>query len=365
MRCLTFASAVFFAVVLTAQDTGPGKIVFERTCAGCHGADGNGGERGPAIVTRLSSRDDLQLATLILEGLPGTAMPPNQVAFAEMPALTRFLRSLQPRTQVRPLPTEKVQLTDGKTLDGQVLNRGFDDLQLRTADQEIHLLRQDGDRYREVTSQTDWPGYNGEPGGNRFTTVNQITKQNVGRLAPKWVFTQPNTARLQGTPVVANGVMYVTSANECYALDAGTGRQIWHYQRPRTQGFVASAVNGNNRGAALAGNRVFMVTDHAHIIALNASSGELVWETEMADWRQNYFATSAPLVVGDLVVSGIAGGARRARLRRGFRSGHGQGSPAFLDRSPAGRARFGDVAGERHRPWRSAHVVYRHLRCAA
>jgi alcohol dehydrogenase (cytochrome c) len=126
-------SLLLFAVLSTAQDTDPGRIVFERTCAGCHGADGNGGERGPAIVTRLASRDDLQLAALIRQGLPGTAMPPNQVAAAEMPPLTRFLRSLQPRTPARPLPVEQVRLMDGTMLDGQVLNRGFDDLQLRTA----------------------------------------------------------------------------------------------------------------------------------------------------------------------------------------------------------------------------------------
>ena len=63
--------------------------------------------------------------------------------------------------------------------------------------------------------------------------------------------------------------MYVTSANECYALDAGSGRQIWHYQRPRTKGLVGNAAGGVNRGVAVAGDRVFMVTDHAHLIALN------------------------------------------------------------------------------------------------
>ena len=90
--------------------------------------------------------------------------------------------------------------------------------------------------------------------------------------------------------------MYVTSTNQCYALDAGTGRQIWHYSRPRTRGLIGNAAGGVNRGVAVAGDRVFMVTDHAHIIALNRATGALLWETEMADWRQNYNATGAPLV---------------------------------------------------------------------
>ena len=102
--------------------------------------------------------------------------------------------------------------------------------------------------------------------------------------------------------------MYVTSANECYALDAGSGREIWHYQRPRTKGLIGNAAGGVNRGVGVAGDRVFMVTDHAHLIALNRFTGALLWETEMADWRQNYNATGAPLPVGNLVVTGTSGG---------------------------------------------------------
>ncbi len=159
-----------------------------------------------------------------------------------------------------------------------------------------------------MTSQTDWPSYNGQTVGSRYSPLTQINKTTVGRLAPKWMFSLPNTPPLQVTPVVVDGVMYVTSANQCYALDAGSGRQIWQYSRPRTKGLIGNAAGGANRGVAVAGDRVFMVTDHAHIIALNRSTGALLWETEMADWRQNYNATGAPLVVGNLVISGSSGG---------------------------------------------------------
>src|SRR4029077_21133832 len=113
---------------------------------------------------------------------------------------------------------------------------------------------------------------------------------------------------LEVTPVVADGVMYVTAVNEAYALDARNGREIWHYSRPRSQGLARDGASGINRGVALLGDRVFMVTDNARLIALHRFTGQLVWDVEMGDARQNYGATSAPLVVGDLVISGVSGG---------------------------------------------------------
>ena len=91
-------------------------------------------------------------------------------------------------------------------------------------------------------------------------------------------------------------------------LEAGSGRQIWSYRRPRTRGLAGVAARGVNRGVAVSGDRVFMATDHAHLIALNRQTGALLWDTEMADWHQNYNGTGAPMVVGNLVISGIAGG---------------------------------------------------------
>jgi alcohol dehydrogenase (cytochrome c) len=294
--------------VLFAQDTDAGRHEFETRCAGCHGGDGNGGELGPAIVPRLPAHTDQELGALIHSGIPTRGMPAFDLGSQAMANLVAFLRTLRPRRGEAAPVRGKAETTDGRTLEGLVLNHSLADMQLRTDDNRIHLLRAAGDRYRPVTSQTDWPTYNGQFGGNRYTTLTQIDKSNVSRLAPKWVFSLANTARLEVTPVVVEGVMYVTSANECYALDAGTGRQIWHYQRPRTRGLIGNAAGGINRGVAVAGDRVFMVTDNAHIIALHRATGALLWETEMADWRLNYNATSAPLAVNGLVVSGTAGG---------------------------------------------------------
>ena len=239
-------------------------------------------------------------------------MPATKLAAQDMTRLIAFLRTLRPPEGLPP-ERGKFTLTSGSTVEGLVVNRSLEDVQLQTDDKKIHLLRKAGDRYRQVTSQSDWTTYNGTLDGNRYTKLDQINKQNLNRLAPRWTFTLPNTGRLQMTPVVAGGIMYVTSANECYALDAGSGRQIWHYQRPRTKGLIGNAAGGVNRGVAVAGDRLFMVTDNAHLLSLDRFTGDLLWETVMADWKQNYNATSAPLPVGDLVVSGTAGGEEGVR----------------------------------------------------
>jgi len=159
----------------------------------------------------------------------------------------------------------------------------------------------------------EWPTYHGRLSGNRYSPLKQIHTGNVESLAPKWLFPIPNARRLEVTPVVANGVMYVTTANEAFALDPGSGRQIWHYARPLTKGVIGDAAGAINRGVALLGDRVFMVTDNAHLIALHRSNGQLLWDIEMADYRKHYGATSAPLVVNDLVISGTSGGDEGAR----------------------------------------------------
>ena len=301
---VALAGLLVTSTTLYAQAVDPGRRAFESRCARCHGADGRGGEMGPAIAERLSPLDDQQLMKLIREGQPLKGMPPNVVPDAEMADLVKFLRTIE-RAGERPLVRMSVQTTDGRTLDGLVLGEGFDDLQLQTDDKRVHLLRRAGDRYRPVTSETPWPTYNGDPGGNRYTTLTQIDKTTVSRLAPKWIMTIPDAGQLQGTPVVADGIMYVTAPNEAFALDAGSGRRIWHLKRPRTKGIAGG---GANRGAAVAGERVFMVTDNAHLLALNRFTGDVLWETELADWRQNYAASSAPLPAGNLIVSGVSGG---------------------------------------------------------
>ncbi len=298
------------------QASNAGKQFFDTRCARCHGPDGGGGELGPSIVRGIATRTNQDLSAFLTTGSPGRGMPAFPLAPGEMTPLVTFLRGLAPPPGRRggpPVVRKTVTTTDGRTIDGVVINENSFELQMRTDDGRVHLLRPSGDRFRTVTSETDWPTYHGDVSGNRYSKLSQINTSNVKSLAPKWVFNFPNAARLEGTPIVVGGLMYVTAANECWALDAGTGHEVWHFQQPRTRGLVGNASGGINRGVAISGDRLFMVTDHAHIIALNRYTGQLLWDTEMADWHQNYNATSAPLVAGGLVISGTAGGDEGAR----------------------------------------------------
>jgi alcohol dehydrogenase (cytochrome c) len=294
------------ASVVHAQDTG--EKLFTDHCASCHGTDGNGGELGPNIATRVPLRSDEELTAIVQQGLGAAGMPAFPVISAsEMPALVNKLRSLKLRFGSVPERRE-VTLADGSTLAGLALNQGADEIQMLGDDRRLHLLRRATERWRAVTSQTDWTSYNGGMSGSRHSALEEIATDNVGALAPAWVYNFTTNSNLQTTPIVSEGIMYVTSANEVTALDAGSGREIWRYQRARTRGLIGNAAGGANRGAAVAGDRLFMLTDHAHVIALDKHSGTLLWDVEMADWRQNYNATGAPLPVGDLVIAGTSGG---------------------------------------------------------
>jgi alcohol dehydrogenase (cytochrome c) len=285
----------------------PGRRRYETLCSRCHGADGHGGEMGPPVVWGLASRTDEELAALVREGQPGAGMPGFALPVEEMRELVAFLRTL--RTEPAPeRPRGRVETTDGRTLEGLVMNQTGDEMQLLTDDRRLHLLRRQSERYRPVTSQADWPTYHGQLGGNRYSTLAQIDRKTVAKLAPRWLFTVPEASRLEATPVVVDGILYVTSPNACHALDAGSGRRIWQYDRPRTKGLAGDAASGSNRGVAVAGDRVFLVTDHAHLLALDRFTGDLLWDTEMADWRGNYGGTVAPLALGSLVIAGISGG---------------------------------------------------------
>jgi alcohol dehydrogenase (cytochrome c) len=168
----------------------------------------------------------------------------------------------------------------------------------------------------DVTPQTmlskageNWLSYHGDYSGQRFTRLNQITPSNVANLKTQWVFHVRDVSDMEVTPVVSGGVMFVTAANDAYALDARTGRTLWHYSRPITEGLIDDASSHHNRGVGLWHSKLFMETDNAHLLCLDARSGHLLWDVAYAPKdNKNYGATSAPLVVKDKVVVGTSGG---------------------------------------------------------
>lgn len=154
----------------------------------------------------------------------------------------------------------------------------------------------------------NWISYNGDYSGRRYSSLSEINVANVNQLRAQWVFHASNSSRLEVTPVVVNGVMFVTSANDAFALDARTGRVVWHHARPTSEGLIDDASRHINRGVAVWRSRIYMETDNAHLLCLDARSGNLIWDVAYADWNKNYGATSAPLVVKDKVLVGTSGG---------------------------------------------------------
>src|SRR5450755_4650960 len=155
---------------------------------------------------------------------------------------------------------------------------------------------------------TNWTSYNGDYTGRRYSTLREINTANVHQLRAAWVFHPGNSQNLQVTPVVVRGVVFVTSANDVFALDARTGRQLWHYHRPVSSGLLDDAAAHKNRGVAVWQNSVFIETDDAHLLSLDARSGGLRWDVEYADKTKHYGATGAPLAVKDTVIVGTSGG---------------------------------------------------------
>jgi alcohol dehydrogenase (cytochrome c) len=154
----------------------------------------------------------------------------------------------------------------------------------------------------------NWLSYNGDYTGRRFSSLREINVSNVAKIQAQWVFHSPESNRLEVTPVVVDGIMFVTSANDAYALDAQTGQILWHHPRPITEGLIDDASQHHNRGVGIWHTHVFMETDNAHLLCLDARSGHLLWDVAYTDGNPNYGATSAPLVVKDKVLVGTSGG---------------------------------------------------------
>jgi PQQ-dependent dehydrogenase (methanol/ethanol family) len=303
-------------------------------CAKCHTALGRGGANGPDV-----------------------SQVGRQLTLAELDD------SLE-KPGARNVPGYKVvnvQLRNGSSLRGFARNRGTHDLQLQTFDGRLHLLRDDeytvvseevssympafsgtpqerrdlmaflsslggipvgpaSDEHQSVTqldiqailepTPGDWPTYSGNYSGNRYSALKQINAGNVDRLRLESSYSLPYFG-LETTPLVMDGVMYVTGPNQVSALDGRSGREIWRYSRPRTEGGTISgdAAKGANRGVAMLGDRIFFITDNAHLICLHRLTGALLWDVLMPEQPvEHYGGTSAPLVVGDLVVAGVSGG---------------------------------------------------------
>ncbi|UDL95639.1 PQQ-binding-like beta-propeller repeat protein [Lichenihabitans sp. PAMC28606] len=149
---------------------------------------------------------------------------------------------------------------------------------------------------------------NGDYGQQRYYPNRQINTSNVGKLRPAWIFQTDVKESLETSPIVVNGVMYVTTSySHVYALNARTGEQLWHYA-PKMGPITTYCCGPNNRGVAVADNLVYVGTLDSHIVALDAKTGSVVWRTEIADPELGYSETMAPTVVKGKVLIGTNGG---------------------------------------------------------
>ena len=246
--------------------------LFHRHCASCHGDDARGTAKGPGLVAnpRVAAQSTEELRSFIERGNPAAGMPAfADLSSADLISLTNYLRTLNP------------------------------------AASSHHKISPPKITWRDP-QPGDWLTYDGNTSANRYSELKQITAANVSNLKLKWIFPTPYFG-LETTPLAADGVLYLTAPNQVLALDTLTGAELWKYSRPQTPGLKGDAKLGTNRGVAILNEKVFFITDNAHLIALNRANGDLFWEVPMAEERQEYGGTMAPLIVDDKVIVGVAG----------------------------------------------------------
>ena len=153
----------------------------------------------------------------------------------------------------------------------------------------------------------NWLMYRGTYDAHGYSPLDQINAENVASLKPLWTFSTGLREGHQAPPVVNDGAMFVTTPqNHVLALDAATGEQRWRYRRDLPEDL--SQMHPTNRGVALYGELVYMATADCYLVALNATTGEVVWEAEVEDYGRGYYMTLAPLAAEGKVMVGVSGG---------------------------------------------------------
>jgi alcohol dehydrogenase (cytochrome c) len=147
-----------------------------------------------------------------------------------------------------------------------------------------------------------WLTFHGGYSGQRHTSLGEITPENVGRLEQVWRFQTGQNQPIKASPIVANGILYVTMPDHIWAIDARTAKELWHYQnRPN------DAFHIGHRGAAVYKDSVYLTTPDCHLIALDAKTGKVKWDVVIADSKKGYWSTNAPLIVRNHVFVGVSG----------------------------------------------------------
>jgi len=270
------------------SDRAQGRQLFSLNCEKCHGSGARGG-LGPALVGRSLTHGDSDWALYraITRGVPGTAMVGGFIARADVWRVISYLHELGP---------------SGGSIRG-------DQSTVRTGS----LGPAPDMSYAELVESKDvigkWRLPLGSYNGQRFSRDSQINVGNVSQLAVRWVHQFPSpTAPNESVPVVTGDYLYITEPpGLVYALDAKTGAQLWQYSRSIPADIRVCCV-ATTRGIAVLGRGVYFGTLDAHLVALDATSGHVLWDQTVAQYTDGYSITSAPLPIRDLIITGIAGG---------------------------------------------------------
>jgi alcohol dehydrogenase (cytochrome c) len=153
-----------------------------------------------------------------------------------------------------------------------------------------------------AAAQDSWPTYHGDFSGQRHSKLTQITPDNVRQLTLAWAFQTGQTQQIKSTPILVNGIIYITAPDNIWAIDARSARQLWRYTYPTNQGFHIG-----HRGAAVYKDSVYLTTPDAHLVALDAHTGKVKWDVVVADAKRGYWSTNAPLVIRNHVLVGVSG----------------------------------------------------------
>jgi alcohol dehydrogenase (cytochrome c) len=266
---------------VTQEDLSAGARIFRQHCALCHGGEAAGGRGGPALNHSLKHGDsDVTIYKVLRDGIPDTPMAPVPLDFKERWQVVAYLRTLQ--LQKSESAHEPAAL-DIRVSAEQVLAAG---------------------------SKTDeWLTYSGSLDGRRYSPLTELTPANVSQLQLRWVHQfDSSEPKNEATPLIVNGVIFTTEPpSSVVALDARSGNVIWRYSRslppdlPVCCGIV-------NRGLGVLGSAIFWASFDGYLFALNANTGKVMWQTQVANPSDGYTMTGAPLVVNRLVVVGVAGG---------------------------------------------------------
>src|SRR6201992_1399157 len=147
-----------------------------------------------------------------------------------------------------------------------------------------------------------WPGFHGDYTGQRHSKLTQITPENVRDLSLAWAFQTGQSAEIKASPLLVDGVLYFTVPDNVWAIDARSGHMLWHYTYPPNKGDHIG-----QRGVAIYKDWIFFISPDAHLVSLNSKDGKVRWIKELADVNKGYWATEAPLVVGNHIIVGVGG----------------------------------------------------------